>query len=117
MPGESSERDYGELTPNQANLLEGFVGHYVEKSNLAPALTGYYDLASANVRDAVRKFELALDSPEEYYRVMVGLSIGTVWIEGLVADGHTVAEAAEIMRTSFARLFPEKNPPDIEQQI
>ncbi len=103
----SGEQEPSRLTLSQSSILEGFVSHYVENSNSEPTFTGYYDQASAFVRNTiVEKFGLALDTPEQYYAVMAGLSVGTVWIEGLVAQGLSVNDAAEVMRISLARLYP-----------
>ena len=108
MSTETDGSNPGELSPQQKIVLEGFVGHYVDISNAEPRFTAYYDQASAHVRDALKDFGISLETPQDYYPIMAGLSIGTVWIEGLVAHGLTVSEAAEVLRTSLARLFPKE---------
>lgn len=96
-----------ELTPEQQSRMEGFVEHYVTASNTDPTHTGYYDLASAFLRDSLgEKWGLEMDTPEKFYRVLAGLSLGTVWLEELVERGLSVKDAGEVMRTSLARLFP-----------
>ena len=98
-----------ELSPVQSRILEGFVDHYTEVSNVDSRFTSYYDQASAYLRDTlVEKFGLKLEKPEDYYVIMEGLSVGIVWVEGLVANGLSLHDAAEVMRTSLARLYPQE---------
>jgi|SRR3990167_1057163 len=107
MSGETADRSPDELSENQRVVLDGFIGHYSDESVASPAMTAYYDQASAHLKDAFTRSELALTTPSEYYGVMVGLSIGTVWTEELIKRGLSPQDAGEVMRTSLARLFPK----------
>src|ERR1700722_1200635 len=96
------------LTPEQDYILDTFLREHLPLATSDTQSVGYYDLASANVRDGIGRFEITLDTREKFYLFMAGLSIGTVWTEGIAAQGLPVKNAGEVMRVSLAVLFPEE---------
>jgi hypothetical protein len=94
-----------DLTPKQSRILEGFVGHYSEITAQDARLTGYYDQTSAYARDSlVDRFEIDLEDSKNYYAVMAGLSVGTMWLEEIIDKGLSAQEAGEVLRATLARL-------------
>lgn len=101
------------LNPSQLDIFKGFVEGHLPEASLNGARASYYGQTSAHVRDAMGNLGIDLNRPKDAFNVMAGLSIGTIWSEGLVAKGLTAKQAGEIMRVSLASLFPR----DILEQV
>jgi len=106
MTTANPEHNPNELTANQAEVLQGFVGHFTHESNTDPRRTGYYDQVQAFMRERFDVFGLPMDTPESYFPVMAGISIASLWVERLIAEGLSPHEAAEVVQDGFARLAP-----------
>jgi nicotinamidase-related amidase len=102
-----------DLSQSQLALFEGFMSGHLPQATRSPNETWYYEQATAHLRDAVDRSEIDLSSRQRAYDLMVGLSIGTLWVEGLMEHDPTVEKAGRVMRVSLAQLlFSRKMPGD-----
>lgn len=95
----------GGLNEEQSVIFKGFVSGHLPEATLGPAETSYYEQASAHLRDTLSRFDADLHTPQRAYDLMAGLSIGTVWVEGLMHHGLTAEQAGKEMRVSLASLL------------
>jgi hypothetical protein len=116
LPGETPQHS---LTPDQMEVLEGFIIAHKAFSNITPEITQYYDQASAFMRDALlEQYNVAGMNIDEYYATMAGLSMGTSMTERSCTEGGVnLKDAADSMEylTNLFDSVPPLNP--VESQL
>jgi hypothetical protein len=113
VPNPSNPED---LSPQQSLILEGFVQAYYPKPR-TPQESAAYDQSVASMKENITDgFGLEMETPQEFYTVMAGLSAATDKMVKLVEMGLPAQTASEVLRHSLAGLAPQELKPQSRQQ-
>jgi hypothetical protein len=99
------------LNPHQKLILEGFVKAYYPNPQTAQEFAAY-DQSIASMRENITGgFGLKMETPQEFYAVMAGLSAATDKMVKLIEMGLPAETASKVLRHSLAGLSPQEIKP------
>lgn len=108
MTGEEFTRP--RLSPRQLQLVDMFVQIGEAHEAVTPGQVHAMDQATAFMRSGFAKHGAGVDTLEDYFYVVAGLNVGTIFVAGILErkePGVTAEHAISALRASLDLLAPE----------